>query len=1342
MTETLLRNFEAIGSGANSSQKTSWIEKVSIQINELQTIMEIDYLSEQRQGRGLMGGDDDESIQRSDAANWGIQYMKNGKTEDDPLSKKNGSFSSMERFDPEYFIMISELTEHFYEEVEYLANAVSSFWKLIQNDALEVDTAHKESVGLAEVIARVYKVFKEIEDASDGSVGSNRQSDFRVCYTFAQLQRLLLNDITQYDLYIAKMNSQREMQRLLRNNMLSQQSKGPEDTGFALVHGSNKNFGNLILCNQLFRKQMGFSSKELRHSNILDYMPGLIKQWHRGFVNDFNRNGGASNGMLNKTSCLFMRKKTGYVTPTMVNVRFHYSRDHEFTFVLFASFMQEIQIQRTAGTGRHKVDEVLFFLCDDQDGRIIDISESCSKQLGLSMQVLHNSDLETVQTNLTVEDICPTLSFKKLKQLRADSDNSLGLGLAAIEEIVDVDLNIIHSMGSNYKGSKDGVSKSKVQKALCQVFLETYGAEKDKSMNIISLILLDQLAMKQYLSQQRQDRRDRRQLRQDKRDQQNALTGLQAFDDKASATGDVSLVSQSQSMNQESGSSESHSSRTNGTSETSVLKQLYSSTDKTASSSLKLITQLIFLVFILLLVISTINLVLSLSRYEQLQNEVKTVRQSYDRIQINGKTRLLLRGLLNIANGYEPNQSEMTMDRFRMFQDELENQIQKLKIVQDYLDRVNFEYSPKFKALLDSKAINVEYLDPYNQGTFETQTYTYAINLFIQRASGMSNWSMDRFRGKINIMRIEKPPANYTPSDDERSLYFLVQTAQGNLRSIGKQISDFYRTETEEHALSVAKTTQLTIIISIASIVLVVILISPIISRIEQRKYMGLKFFLNVEPAHLILLESQVRDFLNLAFSDASVHTGTTHQENNVFDKHVHKQNKNQFVENDKYNKDRDMQQQSDTSSSNNNGNGEKGDNNDKSESDSFDSFAAGSDSKMSSAQMSFIKQSIDGGYKQSFSGERKELAQIDEDPEIHKGDSSIAESSVIEEALMVAPKVAKAAGLRKNSNDEGEEGSEKDPENEQVDKELEYANARKVIMAAKVVRIGQIIFRQKAKTVSFICLLGLVFSAYFIAGYFFSVKPFQETPDIIKSLDTVFFRDITIENAMGFIRCNQLLNETIPAVEDPSQTGADFFLKWSEEREKDFLDMRKNLPSVFKEIRGYFDDIESEILCKIANKNEVKIQEKTLMCKNVYHGVLTKGLTYTMAIILNHFRNLNLKFDSYLRDMDFLKKSLSENATLSLIEVKHFVMDNVFTDMKNMVTQSTTDYYGSLIRQYTILYSLFVVLMFALFIIYLFLGYNKIKDAMWKTNLTLKIMPLDFIPRHCLPELKAFFKS
>lgn len=80
------------------------------------------------------------------------------------------------------------------------------------------------------------------------------------------------------------------------------------------------------------------------------------------------------------------------------------------------------------------------------------------------MEVLHNSDLETVQTNLTVEDICPSLSFKKLKQLRANSDSMFnGSNLAAIEEIVDVDLNVVHAMNQNNKHGVKGGDSSKTK---------------------------------------------------------------------------------------------------------------------------------------------------------------------------------------------------------------------------------------------------------------------------------------------------------------------------------------------------------------------------------------------------------------------------------------------------------------------------------------------------------------------------------------------------------------------------------------------------------------------------------------------------------------------------------------------------------------------------------------------------------------------------------------------------------------------------------------------------------------------------------------------------------------
>ena len=91
-------------------------------------------------------------------------------------------------------------------------------------------------------------------------------------------------------------------------------------------------------------------------------------------------------------------------------------------------------------------------------------------------------------------------------------------------------------------------------------------------------------------------------------------------------------------------------------------------------------------VFLVMVVVSAINLVLALSRNANLVKEVNTVRKSYDRIAFHAKTRLLLRSLINIANGYEPTQSEVSRDRFAAYIVELGRQIGNLKSVQDHMD--------------------------------------------------------------------------------------------------------------------------------------------------------------------------------------------------------------------------------------------------------------------------------------------------------------------------------------------------------------------------------------------------------------------------------------------------------------------------------------------------------------------------------------------------------------------------------------------------------------------------------------------------------------------------------
>ena len=107
-----------------------------------------------------------------------------------------------------------------------------------------------------------------------------------------------------------------------------------------------------------------------------------------------------------------------------------------------------------------------------------------------------------------------------------------------------------------------------------------------------------------------------------------------------------------------------------------------------------------------------------------------------------------------MANGYETLVSNLDKDRFKMYMNAFNQQILSLKETHDTVEKDDFEYSDSFKQMLEEKNIALEYLDPYNVPTVQYQSYSYALNLFIQRASSVTNWSIDRFKGNIRQIKI------------------------------------------------------------------------------------------------------------------------------------------------------------------------------------------------------------------------------------------------------------------------------------------------------------------------------------------------------------------------------------------------------------------------------------------------------------------------------------------------------------------------------------------------------------------------------------------------------------
>ena len=85
----------------------------------------------------------------------------------------------------------------------------------------------------------------------------------------------------------------------------------------------------------------------------------------------------------------------------------------------------------------------------------MDFSESCEKQIGLTLSNLSNGELETKYQWLSLEDLVPVLTLQKIQEL--GNKGELYQQLSAVgtrdssqnfEEMIDLDLNIVHALKS------------------------------------------------------------------------------------------------------------------------------------------------------------------------------------------------------------------------------------------------------------------------------------------------------------------------------------------------------------------------------------------------------------------------------------------------------------------------------------------------------------------------------------------------------------------------------------------------------------------------------------------------------------------------------------------------------------------------------------------------------------------------------------------------------------------------------------------------------------------------------------------------------------------------------
>lgn len=113
---------------------------------------------------------------------------------------------------------------------------------------------------------------------------------------------------------------------------------------------------------------------------------------------------------------MFIKKKTGFVAPTEMFIKFHHSIDYQYTFLAIMKPFYEMA--PFANGLRYTMDQLMFMIVEnDVEGCISEFSDSANRILkGFGMK------LNSEESNVTqrIVDILPDLDYVTLRSTRGD----------------------------------------------------------------------------------------------------------------------------------------------------------------------------------------------------------------------------------------------------------------------------------------------------------------------------------------------------------------------------------------------------------------------------------------------------------------------------------------------------------------------------------------------------------------------------------------------------------------------------------------------------------------------------------------------------------------------------------------------------------------------------------------------------------------------------------------------------------------------------------------------------------------------------------------------------------
>ncbi|CDW72555.1 UNKNOWN [Stylonychia lemnae] len=642
----------------------------------------------------------------------------------------------------EYFIQINQLYKEFNHNIEQLSTSVVNFWKDFERESINVEKLQIEGIAIAKNIQSTFRVFSDLDNIK-------LFKDYQMYFQFAIVQLHILNDQIAYELYVNKMKSILETNKMFEKNFSSERDS--DYSNFIISDANGQKFGQILQMNNSLKHLLGWTEEDYTKYRIESFMPTLIKEKHSAFLERYDKTG--QSFIINNKTCMFVKKSNGYVIPIELFIKFHYSIEYQYVYLAILKPFYEMA--PFSNGVRYNTDQLLFVITDGDDGRIFEYSESCKSILKFNKQYTNDGIIKIV------DELIENFSFKIFTQTRSHRYITAEI----YEEIHYLDLTYLSDVTEQDidKGLQNlnNTLFDKFTKAKTRVFEERYsGGVLD--LNIFCFLLLHE----------NDDNTLSRNFNIEQTIMNTAVQNLQK---------DLSHKNQTQSSHIESAhdsSSITGSSFSQKSSTTSMLdyRNFHSFSAQKTPRSLKIIIQLIFILYLVMIVISSVNLGINITRQKQSEYDVHVIKDANDRMNLVSINLLISRVLLNIANGYEPEISSLMEDRFKNYKEIQREKIQLLREAQSSLQQSSFVNSDELSYELNENSMKLYYLNEQNLRYDKQENINIAFNLYIARVADMNSMTKEQMKGNQDIQTLyPSTDPTYKPNIYEQTLFFTIE---------------------------------------------------------------------------------------------------------------------------------------------------------------------------------------------------------------------------------------------------------------------------------------------------------------------------------------------------------------------------------------------------------------------------------------------------------------------------------------------------------------------------------------------------------------------------------------